>query len=302
MIRRRDALFGLVGASTVGSATLPQHRPYGAKGDFRLSADWTFGTSKSSSTVTNLSELQKDFYFKYIYDNGRLDRMSYEWSRHSVYPAGDPRSLHVFTDHALTLKGRIPRNGGFWPGGLEAGLLRAKIPLRPGVYIELKAKLPRGIGLLPAFWMVPGAQYSDIDFVLPPWPPEIDIFEFLQFPSRPRPTVMESNIEVKGEPAKFGFPHDLFSKFVAGKYDPGIDFSADYHVFALDWVVDQPIWVLDGVPVKQTFYKWGDAPAQLLVSNQIGLTLPGLDISGMSSGDRDWDFSIEYLRLWQRAS
>jgi beta-glucanase (GH16 family) len=92
----------------------------------------------------------------------------------------------------------------------------------------------------------------------------------------------------------------LFSKFQSGRYEPGIDFSTDYHVFALDWLKDKPIWLVDGVPVKQTYYKWGDAPATLMVSNQIGLSLPGVDVSAMEHEDRDWDFGIKYIRVWRR--
>lgn len=278
----------------------PMPRPMGASGDFHLVGDWTFGTG-TDATVRDMAELSEHFHFRYIYDNGRLDRMPYEWSRHTSYPPGDARALHVFTPDALILKGRIPPGGGYFTGGIEAGLLRAKQVMRPGMYLELRARIPRGPGLLPAFWLIPGAQYGD-RFELPPWPPEIDIFEFLQFNSRPRPTVMEANVETKGHPEQFGNPHDLFSRFQDRRWEPGTDFSAADHVFALDWVPGRPIWVVDGVPVKQTVYDWGDAPAHVLVSNQIGLTLNGVDVSGMKTQDRDWDFRIRHLRVWQRTA
>jgi hypothetical protein len=300
MIHRRDLILRAAGASLTLAAAPASVRPYKVAGQFQPIVDCTFGIARGGATIHTMDDLARKFHFKYIYDNGRLDRMPYEWSKHTAYALGDPRSLHEFHSDALILKGRLPPNGGFHPGGIEAGLLRLKTPMAPGMYIEMRAKLPRGIGLLPAFWLIPGAQYSDTEIVLAPWPPEIDIFEFLQLASRPRPTVMEANIEVKGHPEQFGWPNDMFSKFQSGRYEPGIDFSTDYHVFALDWLKDKPVWLVDGVPVKQTYYKWGDAPATLMVSNQIGLSLPGVDVSAMEHEDRDWDFGIKHIRVWRR--
>lgn len=289
---------GFVGG--VAAAAVSRVTPYGARGDFRLVADYTFGNASEDSTIHSMADLQKHFFFRYIYDQGRLDRLPYEWARHTVYPQDDPRSLHVFSSDALILKGRIPSGGGLFPGGLEAGMLRAAIPLRPGQFIEASVKLPRGVGLLPAFWLAAGAEYNDHTYTALPWPPEIDIFEFLEFTQRPRPTVMTGHIQVNGHPERYGPPHDISSKFVDDNYSPGVDFSAAYHTFALDWVVDRPIWLVDGEQVKQTYYQWGPLPAHVMIGNQIGLTMPGVDVAGMNPDQSDWDFGIKYLRVWQR--
>jgi hypothetical protein len=264
-----------------------------------LLADFTFGTGSEDATIRSMDELKRHFYFRYIYDHGRLDRLPYEWARHTVYPENDPRSLHVFSSDALTLKGRIPSGGGLWPGGLEAGMLRANVLIRPGSFIEASVKLPRGPGLLPAFWLVAGAELADGSQTATPWPPEIDIFEFLEFDRRPRPTVMEGHVQDAGHPERFGPPHDITTKFVDDKYSPGTDFSTGYHVFALDWIADRPVWLVDGVAVKQTYYRWGELPAHVLIGNQIGLTMPGVDVSTMNPKDDDWDFGVRYLRIWQ---
>ena len=47
-------------------------------------------------------------------------------------------------------------------------------------------------------------------------------------------------------------------------------------MFALDWQKDQPIWLLDGEPIKQTHYEWRvPVPAHILVTNQLGMVLKG---------------------------
>ncbi len=273
-------------------------KPFGQSGNFRLVKNWTFGNGRPDATITNKSELDENFYYRYIYDSGRLDKLPTYWSYHRDYPEGDPRSLHVFGANDLTLKGRVPAGGGLRQRGIESGILRAKLAVVPGMYIEMRARLPRGIGVWPAFWLNPGVQESAHSFSALPWPPEIDIFEFFNWQGRPKTTFMTSNIQTNGVPAKYGMPHDIFTKFKNGEYAPGPDFSEDFHVFALDWVEDEPVWLLDGVPIKKTYYEWHAPPAHILVGNQLGIAFA--DMSKMTANEDDWNYVIDYIRVWER--
>jgi len=274
--------------------------PVGGDGHFDVVADWTFGTHRADATVRGRAALDRAFRYRYIYDHGRLDHLDAYWSVHRDYPDGDPRSLHVFTGDRLVLKARIPPGGGLRPGGIESGMLRALLPVVPGMWIEMRAKLPRGLGVWPAFWLNPGVEYPDGHFSATPWPPEIDIFEFFVWQGRDRPRIMESHVQTAGRPAAFGDPHDLFTLYGPHGYDPGIDFSADYHVFALDWQNDAPVWLLDGKRIKQTVYWWRAPPAHILVTNQIGMTMPGVNLAGMTAAPEDWDYCLDYLRVFRR--
>jgi len=290
---------------TLFAATLPAcvavaapTLPYGQTGSFKLLKDWTFGRNRPDATVRTRADLDRNFYYRYIFAGGLLDGISTYWSYHRDYPDGDPRSLHVFTDTSLILKGRIPPNGGLHPRGIESGMLRGKFAVTPGMYVEMRAKLTYGIGAWPAFWLEPGVQNDNGTFSALPWPPEIDIFEFFNWQGRPRTKIMTGNIQVNKRPDKFGNPHDLWTNFTKGEYTPGIDFSEDFHVFALDWRENQPIWLLDGKPIKQTYYEWGNAPpAHILVTNQIGISFG--DMSGMKADESQWDYVIDYIRVWQ---
>jgi Glycosyl hydrolases family 16 len=299
-MRRRTLLRGagaVLLARSGDGATMPPDFAQGAE----LARDWTFGRTRSGATVRDMTALRDSFRFRYIYNGGQLDGLPSYWSKHRDYAENDPRSLHVFTDDALVLKGRVPPGGGIRPGGIESGMLRALLPVTPGMIVEMRAKLPRGLGAWPAFWLNPGVEYPDGHFSALPWPPEIDIFEFFVWQHRTRPMIMECNVQVDGHPEKYGNPHDTFSLFNRGEYDPGIDFSADFHTFALDWQHNLPTWYLDGRRIKQTVYDWGDAPpAHILVTNQIGMTLPGVDMTGMRDEGSGWDYTIDYLRVWQR--
>lgn len=283
------------------AAQAAQKQPFGQTGKFKLLRDWTFGSSRGDATIRTRADLDKNFYYRYIFAGGQLDGINTYWSYHRDYPDGDPRSLHVFTPGALVLKGRIPPNGGLHPRGIESGMLRAKFPVTPGMYVEMRAKLTTGIGAWPAFWLEPGVENDDKTFSALPWPPELDIFEFFNWKWRPHTTAMTGNYQTNHHPENFGKPHDLWTKFNSkGEYSPGADFSADYHVFALDWRENQPIWVVDGQPVKQSYYEWHGPPAHILVTNQIGIAFD--DMSGMSADESQWDYSIDYIRVWQEIS
>lgn len=276
--------------------------PFGQKGKFELVKNWTFGRTRAGATIRSRADLDREFHYRYIHEGGKLDGLKTYWSYHRDYPDGDPRNLHVLDAGTLTLKGRIPAGGGLRPRGIESGILRAKPPIGPGAYIEMRAKLPFGVGAWPAFWLVPGVQYPDGTFSELVWPPEIDIFEFFNWQGRKRTRVMTGHVQTAGKPEKYGNPHDLFTKFKKGEYEPGFDFSSDFHVFALDWREDAPIWVLDGQPIKQTRYVWNAPLAHLLVTNQIGMTLDNVNLKEMVADESQWNYVIDYIRVWERSS
>ena len=272
--------------------------PYGQ--EWELVKDWTFGRDRGDATIRNKDELDREFYYRYIYENAKLDRLATSWAYHRDYPEGDPRSLHVFDRDTLTLKGRIPPGGGLRLGGIESGMLRSKIPFVPGMYVEMRCKVTKGVGAWPNFWLNPGIQYDDGTFSKLPWPPEIDIFEFFGFRNHPKPVTFESNIQVNNKPEKYGPPRNIFTTFTKGHYTPGMDFSEDFHVFALDWHENRPIWILDGHPIKQTYYEWPAPAAHILVCNSIGIEFAKDDMKAMTADESQWDFVIDYIRVFKR--
>jgi hypothetical protein len=285
-------------ASGCVAAVAPPKAPYGQSESFKLLKDWTFGRTRPDATIRTRRDLDQNFYYRYIFAGGTLDNITTYWSYHRDYPDGDPRSLHVFTDTSLILKGRIPPNGGLHPRGIESGMLRGKFSVSPGMYVEMRAKLTHGVGAWPAFWLEPGVEYDNGTFSELPWPPEIDIFEFFNWQGRPQTKIMTGNIQMNHQPEKFGNPHDVWTKFTKGEYAPGIDFSADFHVFAVDWQENQPVWLVDGKPIKQTHYEWHAPPGHILITNQIGIAFA--DMKEMKADEAQWDYAIDYVRVWRR--
>ena len=281
-------------------------KPEAPEVSFKILRNWTFGKSRPGATIHNKTELDQEFYYRYIYDSGRLDKLKTYWSQHRDYPEGDPKSVHVFDADTLTLKGRVLPNGGLKDRGIDSGMLRGKYPIQAGMYVEMRAKVTTGIGAWPSFWLNPGVQFPDGKFGPLGWPPEIDIFEFFNWKGRPTSRIFESNIQTNGKPEKFGNPKSLFKSekwaenYPNKGFDTGVDCSKDFHVWGLDWRKDEPIWLFDGVPIKQAHYVWAGPPAHVLVTNQIGIVLPSTSIEGMTADEKNWDFVIDYIRVWER--
>lgn len=89
-------------------------------------------------------------------------------------------------------------------------------------YFEMRAKLPRGKGLWPAFWLLP----ADLS-----WPPEIDIMENVGDPSKVYMTLHSNAAKVEGK------EHPV---------SPG-----EFHTYAVSWDKDQVVWFVDGREVRR---------------------------------------------------
>lgn len=89
-------------------------------------------------------------------------------------------------------------------------------------YFEMRAKLPRGKGVWPAFWLLP----RDFD-----WPPEIDVMESIGDPSKVYVTA-----------------HSKLAK------DGGTEVAVspnDFHTYAVSWGPEKLVWFVDGREVKR---------------------------------------------------
>jgi beta-glucanase (GH16 family) len=140
-------------------------------------------------------------------------------------------------------------------------------------YVEMRAKIPRGRGLWPAFWLLPADHNST---------PEIDVMEIHGH---------ESNM------VRMYLHH--FEDSVGSDWN-GPDFSADWHTFALDWQPEAIVWYVDGVE-HWRYTVAGDIPATPMY------LLVNLAVGGESPGGPDAStilpsyYEIDYVRAWQRS-
>ena len=123
-------------------------------------------------------------------------------------------------------------------------------------YFEMKAKLPKGKGFWPAFWIMPPEQ-AKIGGA------EIDVMEALMEDPHTVHTTLHSTDPATGKPAGKG------AAFT------GPDFSSDYHSFAVSWRPNDLVWLIDGV---ERFHIAGSVvptvPEYLLINLAIGGAWP----------------------------
>jgi len=114
-----------------------------------------------------------------------------------------------------------------WNRQYASGLIttRHSFAQQYGVF-EMRARLPKGRGLWPAFWLLPPSGA---------WPPEIDILESIGGDSYTLYTSWHS-LETNSHT----------TETIATKVP---DLSADFHTYALEWTKEEIKWFFDGVEV-----------------------------------------------------
>jgi beta-glucanase (GH16 family) len=119
-------------------------------------------------------------------------------------------------------------------------------------YFEMKAKLPSGQGLWPAFWLLP----TDLS-----WPPEIDIMEVIG--SVPNQLVTSAHYDSGG--------HQMDSK------STNLDgMTTGFHTYGVDWQKDKIIWYFDGAKIHEVATPGGmDKPMYMLANLAVGGEWPG---------------------------
>lgn len=130
--------------------------------------------------------------------------------------------------------------------------------------IDIRAKLPQGQGIWPAFWLL-GENRAEIN-----WPGcgEIDVIEMLGHePNKMYSTVHYTNADNE---------HDEDQ----GTYTlPSGTFSDAYYVFTLDWTPESITYLLDGIQVHETVItedmKEFLRPAYLILNIAVGGYWPG---------------------------
>jgi hypothetical protein len=135
-------------------------------------------------------------------------------------------------------------------------------------YFEMRAELPQGKGLWPAFWMLPKDDS---------WPPEIDVVESIGDPSRVYMTAHSKQGKSDGAEARIT--------------------PNTFHTFAVSWDPRDVIWYIDGgeagrVPTPGDMHK----PMYMLANLAVGGNWPG---SPDASTHFPAKLMIDYIRAYR---
>jgi beta-glucanase (GH16 family) len=122
-----------------------------------------------------------------------------------------------------------------------------------GGYFEMRAKLPAGKGIWPAFWMLP-ADGS--------WPPELDAMEVLGHDPSTIFMTVHSNLT------------GAHTQTQGSAKVP--DTSAAFHTYGVLWEASKITWYFDGQPVYTTAPPSDlNKPLYILVNLAVGGDWPG---------------------------
>lgn len=144
-------------------------------------------------------------------------------------------------------------------------------------YFEMRAQLPAGAGLWPAFWLLP-ADAS--------WPPEIDVME--QLGSDPDTIFVGTHSAIGGANVA------TTTAIHVG------DTSNAFHVYGLDWQPIELTWYFDGKPVfREPTPADMHTPMYLLINLAVGGpgSWPGPPTRATVFPAR---FKVDYLRVYSR--
>jgi len=138
-------------------------------------------------------------------------------------------------------------------------------------YFEMRARLPRGKGLWPAFWLLPADQS---------WPPEIDVMESIGDPTHVYMTAHSKIAEPKGG-VEARISDDAF------------------HTFAVSWDPNDLIYYIDGREAgRQRTPPDLNKPMFMLINLAVGGTWPG---NPDASTRFPAVYAIDYVRAYRFA-
>ncbi|MES3037073.1 MAG: glycoside hydrolase family 16 protein, partial [Bdellovibrionota bacterium] len=145
-------------------------------------------------------------------------------------------------------------------------------------YFEMSARIPKGKGLWPAFWLLPAGGA---------WPPEIDVMEVLNHDTTTLYTTLHWQDPTAGH-------------LSAGGASKVTDLSVGFHRYGVDWQPGLIVWYLDGVEVYRA--------ASTFVPSEPMYMLANLAVGGYWPGNPDSTtvfpapMEIDYIRAYKRVN
>lgn len=141
---------------------------------------------------------------------------------------------------------------------------------------EMRAKVPRGKGLWPAFWLLSEGTALR---------PEIDVMEMLGHQTnRVHMTLHMPDASSRDQQARASFR--------------GPDFAHDFHIFSVQWSPDAIIWRIDGVERFSVRRNIPQVPMYLIANLAVGGAWPG---APDRTTPQQASFDIDYIRVYQDA-
>lgn len=223
---------------------------------------WNYDIGDGCPFVCGWGNNELQYYTK-DHNNVRVEKGNLIIEAHQ-----EPKSGKEFTSARI-----ISKNKGDWKYGK----------------IEVRAKLPQGIGTWPAIWMLPTEnKYGN-------WPSsgEIDIMEHLGF----QPDSIYGTVHTED------FNHLKGTQRGGCVFTPSSE--SEFHIYTIDWQSDKINWYVDNIKY-QSFPNTGGGPSEWPFNQKFHL-LMNLAIGGNWGGQKGvaqdiWpqQLLVDYVRIYQK--
>jgi beta-glucanase (GH16 family) len=242
----------------------------------------------------NGPELNRSKWFtRYIYGGGTVDRLNDEKQRYR-----DNRN-HVIAGGILSLVARKATPGD--PNGIayESGMIRSDWTARYG-YFEARVKMPSAVGLWPAFWLNSDVAASGVLS----WPPEIDIFEFVNNGVEDRVNMLHSGvISHRNVPSVLSYADPSFNTQWT-YYKAPFNFDGGWHTVGAEWDATSVTMYVDGHRIYTRSYLWNfpdgtpAGPAHILLNLAVGGAWAGRH--GIDDAALPQALQIDWVRAYRK--
>lgn len=212
---------------------------------------------------------------------------SRQWNDHIWYERSNPTKNYAVENGVLKIWPQRDASGQFFNRTLDTD---GKYQQTYG-YFEMEAKLPRGRGVWPAFWLFahPGERRPEID-IMEAYPAG-EGWGFMDRSGMYRPNVYAATVwpgdgrsNAEGKAAGFVM------------YETHTDLSAGFHKYAVKWEPHRQTFYFDGKPTMTVHISMAD-PMYIILDLWFGGAsgLPD-DTTPQGKGNA---FEINYVRAWK---
>lgn len=234
----------------------------------------------SSSAPAPVGQKPADYVLTFAEEFTTLDRRM--WNDHIWYERPNPTINYAVEGGKLKIWPQRDASGNYFNRTFDTD---GRFYQTYG-YFEMDAKLPRGKGTWPAFWLLNhiGERRPEID-IMEAYPGGIEPWGYADSKGVARPTAYGMTVWL-----------DQGVKANGLQYDARRDLSAKFHKYAVKWEPHKQTFYFDGKKIREVEVRMAD-PKYIV-----------LDLwFGSSSGDPDEStpqgkansFEINYVRAWQ---
>lgn len=236
---------------------------------------------------------RRKWFTRFVYDSETQDHLNKENQRYR------DDGNHRVAGGVLALTAKRLRLSQPSGANYESGMIRSDFTLTYG-FFEARVKMPRGLGAWPAFWL--NSDVSESGRLS--WPPEIDIFEFVNNGQEDKPNQIHiSTTNPPGTKTQFLYTHPDFRTSIKDYFAP-FAFDAGWHTIGAEWTPADVTVFVDGLKVVTTQFEWKYAdgspagPAHVLLNLAIGDAWAGRH--GIDDSAFPQALSVDWVRVYQK--